>query len=146
MFAQSLGSYLLHVNIFSYRLSTLFNLFLSYLIFFVIVNRIFLCHYVLWLLLFNIISKMICFIYSGVYMLTSNSFCMLILYPTFFYLVLALIFWSFSGVLLYDLQKEMFISLPILIIDFSYLLGLANTSSPVLNSSRDGGFLHCSCS
>ena len=89
---------------------------------------------------------MICVIYSGVYMLTSNSFCMLILYPTFFYLVLALIFWSFSGVLLYDLQKEMFISLPILIIDFSYLLGLANTSSPVLNSSRDGGFLHCSCS
>ena len=85
-------------------------------------------------------------------MLTSNSFCMLILCPTFslnssiFYLVLALIFWSFSGVLLYDLQKEMFISLPILIIDFSYLLGLASTSSSVLNSSRDGGFLHCSCS
>ena len=58
--------------------------------------------------------------YSSVYMLTPNSFCMLILYPTFslnssiFYLVLALIFWSFSGVLLYDLQKEMFTSLPIL--------------------------------
>lgn len=77
-------------------------------------------------------------------------FCRLILYPTMLLNFLLFefynwFFWSFFGytIIISSANRSKVFSLPILqpLVDFFCLIPLADTSSTVLNSSRDSGYL-----